>query len=276
MKEQYYSIGQVAKLSNISIPTLRYYDQIDLYKPAHVDTLTSYRYYKESQLYILDMIKSLKYIGTPLTDIKTVLNYTPAELFCFLEHQEDVIEGKIQGLQEIHKNLQQTKKQLQQQMKTALATDVFEKTEDLQIFTLPVENYAPQSIPNDCYGELIKLVEAEGSRISSHYGCIYPLLDYNSMDEVRCTHIFTPLMTDRLNSHPAYRRNIRLISESRFIGIAFQYHPDRYIEHYQRLYHYIRSKELPVADHVYDLFTPTRYSQHKEEEFMVELKVQLL
>ncbi|WP_019849180.1 helix-turn-helix domain-containing protein [Desulfitobacterium sp. PCE1] len=276
MKEQYYSIGQIAELSNISIPTLRYYDQINLYKPAHVDPQTNYRYYKESQLYILDMIKSLKFVGTPLEEIKAVLNYTSAELLGFLEHHEDIIEGKIQRLQEIQKSLHQTKKQFQKQMKAALSTDVFEKTEDLCIFTLPIENYALPDIPSAYYSVLIKLLESEGSTISSHYGCIYPFLDYHSMDEVQCTHIFTPLMTDRLNKNPSYKGNIRLMSESRFMCVAFRYHPDQYIEHYQRLYHYIHSNKLPVADHVYELFMPTRYSQQEEDEFMVELKVQLL
>ncbi|MGW8264422.1 MerR family DNA-binding transcriptional regulator, partial [Bacillus sp. LR--39] len=34
MKESYYSIGEVSKLANVSIKALRYYDKIDLFKPA--------------------------------------------------------------------------------------------------------------------------------------------------------------------------------------------------------------------------------------------------
>ncbi len=39
MKESYYSIGEVSKLANVSIKALRYYDKIDLFKPAYVDRI---------------------------------------------------------------------------------------------------------------------------------------------------------------------------------------------------------------------------------------------
>src|SRR4051794_31201230 len=56
MEEKHYSIGEVSKLANISVQTLRYYDQIDLFKPSYVDPQTNYRYYKDAQLYYLDII----------------------------------------------------------------------------------------------------------------------------------------------------------------------------------------------------------------------------
>lgn len=83
MTEHYYTIGEVAKLANLSVQTLRYYDQIDLFKPAYTDSASNYRYYKDSQIFYLDIIKSLKYIGTSLEDIKKALMLTPEELLVF-------------------------------------------------------------------------------------------------------------------------------------------------------------------------------------------------
>ena len=53
---QYMSIGKVSKLKNVSIKSLRYYDQIGILKPAFVNTETNYRYYTNEQLYLLDAI----------------------------------------------------------------------------------------------------------------------------------------------------------------------------------------------------------------------------
>ena len=39
---QYMSIGKVAKLKNVSIKSLRYYDQIGILKPAFVNTETNW------------------------------------------------------------------------------------------------------------------------------------------------------------------------------------------------------------------------------------------
>ena len=68
----YYSIGEVAKITNVSIQTLRYYDKIGIFKPAYIDPENNYRYYKDGQLFYLDIIKSLKFIGTSLDDILTL------------------------------------------------------------------------------------------------------------------------------------------------------------------------------------------------------------
>lgn len=49
MKSGYYSIGKMAELNNISIPTLRLYDEMGLLKPKYVDPDTGYRYYDINQ-----------------------------------------------------------------------------------------------------------------------------------------------------------------------------------------------------------------------------------
>lgn len=95
MKESYYSIGEVSKLANVSIKALRYYDKIDLFKPAYVDPDTNYRYYTDSQLYHLDLIKSLKYIGTPLEEMKKAQELEMEELFAFYTEQEKANQGEI-------------------------------------------------------------------------------------------------------------------------------------------------------------------------------------
>lgn len=64
----YLSIGQVAKLKNVSIKSLRYYDEIGVLKPAYINEQTNYRYYKEEQLFLLDAIVLCIELGIPLRD----------------------------------------------------------------------------------------------------------------------------------------------------------------------------------------------------------------
>nr|WP_286133602.1 helix-turn-helix domain-containing protein [Bacillus sp. AFS096315] len=113
MKEKLYSIGEVSKLVNISIKALRYYDKINLFKPAYVDPDTNYRYYKDSQIHLLDLIKSLKYIGTPLEEMKEVQGLQRDEFFSFLTEQEKIVREKIDSLIEIEKIIANAKKGLQ-------------------------------------------------------------------------------------------------------------------------------------------------------------------
>ena len=44
----YYKIGDFSRLTNISIRTLRYYDEIGILKPEYVDPYSGYRYYTDN------------------------------------------------------------------------------------------------------------------------------------------------------------------------------------------------------------------------------------
>lgn len=67
-------IGELSKLSRVSIRMLRYYDEIGLLKPTRTDAFTGYRYYSESQLPVLGRISALKEIGFSLADIIVMID----------------------------------------------------------------------------------------------------------------------------------------------------------------------------------------------------------
>ena len=73
-----YRIGEFAQLGAASIKTLRYYDELGLLKPAHVDARTQYRYYDATQLRDLAAIRALKDLGATLEEIRRVLLRTDA------------------------------------------------------------------------------------------------------------------------------------------------------------------------------------------------------
>jgi len=67
-----YSIGKLSKKTNISIRTLRYYDEIGLLKPAKVAD-SGYRYYSNEEISVLRHITALKELGFTLASIKALL-----------------------------------------------------------------------------------------------------------------------------------------------------------------------------------------------------------
>ena len=66
-------IGDFSKLSRVSIKTLRYYDDMELLQPIHVDEWTGYRYYSFEQLPRLNRILALKDLGFSLAEIRDFL-----------------------------------------------------------------------------------------------------------------------------------------------------------------------------------------------------------
>ena len=96
---QYMSIGKISKLKNVSIKSLRYYDQIGILKPAFVNTETNYRYYTKEQLYLLDAITVCIKLGIPLKDLNNYVENDSINL------QKLLYDGKIlaeQKILEIH------------------------------------------------------------------------------------------------------------------------------------------------------------------------------
>lgn len=70
---KYWTTGEVSKQRNISIRTLRYYDQIDLLTPSFKED-NGRRYYSEKDLFKLEKITILKSLSLPLENIRDVLD----------------------------------------------------------------------------------------------------------------------------------------------------------------------------------------------------------
>jgi DNA-binding transcriptional MerR regulator len=68
-----YSIGEIAKIVNISVDALRYYDEIGLLKPCQINEATRYRYYSKEQISELMFILEMKGYGFSLDAIRELL-----------------------------------------------------------------------------------------------------------------------------------------------------------------------------------------------------------
>ncbi len=91
-------IGDFSQLAQVSVPTLRHYDELGLLKPAHVDKFTDYRYYTVEQLPRLNRILALKDLGLSLDQIKRLLkdDVPPAQLRGMLAMKQAAIEQQIE------------------------------------------------------------------------------------------------------------------------------------------------------------------------------------
>lgn len=93
-------IGDFSKLSQISIRMLRHYDDLGLLPPASTDPFTGYRYYSEEQLLTANRIQSLKDMGFPLAEIRSLLSFydTPQQLLPYLLQQKERLRQEANAL----------------------------------------------------------------------------------------------------------------------------------------------------------------------------------
>lgn len=93
-----FRIGDFSQLGQVSIRTLRLYDEMGLLKPAEVDDFTDYRYYSLGQLPRLNRIVALKDLGFSLKEIAEQLEDTLSleDLRGMLERKQNEVSQKLQ------------------------------------------------------------------------------------------------------------------------------------------------------------------------------------
>ncbi len=69
-----YTIGEFARMAQVSRRQLRHWDEIGLLQPTKVDSKTGYRYYSASQLTALNRVVALKELGLSLDQIQRFVN----------------------------------------------------------------------------------------------------------------------------------------------------------------------------------------------------------
>ena len=69
-----FGIGTVARLAQVSVRTLRYYDEIGLLAPVWVDPDTGYRWYAAEQLHRLHRVLALRDLGVRLSEIAVLVD----------------------------------------------------------------------------------------------------------------------------------------------------------------------------------------------------------
>lgn len=154
-------IGEFSKLVQVSVPTLRYYDQIGLLKPVEVDRLTGYRSYSANQLPRLHRILALKGLGFELAQIAAVLDegITPEQMRGMLRLRHAQIS---QQLAEMQNQLLDVEGRLQQ----------IEREEQLSSYDVLLKRVEPQLVAS--VRAILPDHSASGSLFSEVYEALGP------------------------------------------------------------------------------------------------------
>ena len=127
MHKDLLSIGKMAALNQISISTLRLYDEKGLLKPCYTDPKTGYRYYDINQNARLDMIVYMKELGMSLAEIGQVLQKEDISLI------EDILSRKNEQL---HRQIRELKARHDAVERAILSIERYRKSPTTGTFSL--------------------------------------------------------------------------------------------------------------------------------------------
>ena len=173
--KEFYQIGEVSKICNISIKTLRYYDEIELLTPRKIDPDSNYRYYSNDQLALVLVIKHFKEAGFSLKEIKVLLGRENLEYNTKRINEKCIeIDNKINDLKRLKEKLQFCIKESKKEKKK-------EKEFKIKIKDIPISYVAYLRSKGPCtieeftvrYCKLISLVEKNNFHIIRNAMAIY-------------------------------------------------------------------------------------------------------
>lgn len=101
--QDYFLISEFAKLRNVNINSLRYYEKLGLLRPAYIDKKTNYRYYLPEQVTVLNKIILCIQLGIPLKEMVNMIDEDGN-----LQSQKLLEQGKLlaqQRIEEMQNNL---------------------------------------------------------------------------------------------------------------------------------------------------------------------------
>ena len=101
--ETYFLIGEISKLTNVPIQTLRYYDKMGLLKPSYINKQNNYRYYSLNQFIKIDLLKQCKLMGLSLKEIEELLKdeISVDSMIVLMDKQRKILNAKIAELENV-------------------------------------------------------------------------------------------------------------------------------------------------------------------------------
>lgn len=115
MKESsknYFTTGELSCLCKIPRKTLLYYDRLGLIAPELIDE-NGYRYYKRSQIFLLQLILALRRLEVPIAEIKSYTENKSLDNYrALLRQQDEYFARRIAELQSLRQELRQSRKHL--------------------------------------------------------------------------------------------------------------------------------------------------------------------
>lgn len=163
-----FKIRGFSQLGQVSVKTLRFYDQLGLLKPAHVDPESGYRYYNAQQLIRLNRILVFKELGFTLEQIVNLLdeNISPEQIRGMFRLKQAEVQTLIETERCRLSRIEGHLKQIERKQGTLGQHDVVLKSVEPQQVIAIREKTAPAYIPA-LLKELLDYLERHGVAVNT-------------------------------------------------------------------------------------------------------------
>lgn len=265
-----FSIGEMSKLHNISVQTLRYYDKIGLLKPSYINEKSRYRYYSAKHFVILDLIKQCKAMGLSLDEIKELIeNYTSFDsILNIISKQKEIIDTKIKELNTVKNNISFLEERIKNSLEEGI-DDVFIKYNQERKFIRynNTKRYTEEFEIN--LSEI--LVSMEQKYSSSHKELAFAVSyeDIKKYDELIYNNMLISVGEGISNDD----NNLITLPKGEYITLNFDDDYNDTSKYYKSITEYIDRKNIEVSGDFYEIYIMTRVGKDGKERSLGQIQI---
>ncbi|MDD4689450.1 MAG: MerR family transcriptional regulator [Eubacteriales bacterium] len=262
-----FSIGEFSKLAKTTIKTLRFYDEIDLFKPSHIED-NGYRYYSIADLNKLSMILELREVGLSINDIKTVLN--GAELKSVLGKRASEIEKEIE---KNHNDISLIKNILSRIDK---GESVMEKYQAREI-TVPEFNVYYKHGVIENISKLVDFVLSAGAECSENnpnlkcVGYCYITYEAPGYQEENVELEYVEAVEELGNESENIK--FKISPEIHAIAVTHKGTYSKLSEAYAYAANYVKEKGYTISDKIREVYIHGCWDRENEEDYETEIQI---
>ncbi|MEJ9253158.1 MerR family transcriptional regulator [Bacillus wiedmannii] len=253
-----FSIGEVAKIKDITIKALRYYHKMGILIPKHVDESTGYRYYSIDQFIHIDIIKSCRELNTSIVELQEIFKERNTDkLLRFLQVKREEAEEHIKKMKEVMETIDDL------HAKVVSSQEILKNDEiSIEFFEQRYVVVAPCKEVGSLqellyYSDLEKIVQDYEEKMEMEMGILY---NVNANWDVEPKYVFNKVRDD---VHMEEMQNIKVLPGGKYITLAYSKENEE--EHRNTMIKYMKENSIEVesfieVELVSDIFNAETYS----------------
>ncbi|MEG7858295.1 MULTISPECIES: MerR family transcriptional regulator [Bacillus] len=253
-----FSIGEVAKIKDITIKALRYYHKMGILIPKHVEESTGYRYYSIDQFIHIDIIKSCRELNTSIVELQEIFKESNTDkLLRFLQVKREEAEEHVKKMKEVMETIDDL------HAKVVSSQEILKNDEiSIEFFDQRYVVVAPCKEVGSLqellyYSDLEKIVQEYEEKMEMEMGILY---NVNANWDVEPKYVFNKVRDD---VHMEEMQNIKVLPGGKYITLAYSKENEE--ECRNTIMKYVKENSIEVesfieVELVSDIFNAETYS----------------
>ena len=211
-----FSIGEVAKIKDITIKALRYYHKMGILIPKHIDESTGYRYYSIDQFIHIDIIKSCRELNTSIVELQEIFKECNTDkLLQFLQLKRAEAEEHIKKMKEVIETIDGLNEKVGSSQEILKSDEVcIQFFEQRNVIVAPCKEVGSlQELLY--YSNLEKIIQDYEDKMSMEMGILY---NVNEKWDVEPKYVFNKVQD---HVHMEEMPNIKVLPGGKYVTLAY-------------------------------------------------------